>query len=291
MPLRLIYTSVQSMNRTARMKCAKDTVAICETGFYTSPNGKEIEIASALKNAVDGTVIYSEENPPRGDAATAAETTSIEVHNQTTFDAILNLERGGYRNIACLNFASARNPGGGFLTGAQAQEEALARASGLYPCLLKAREYYERNRAHQSAIYLDLVIYSPLVPFFRDDSGALLERPILASVITAPAPNAAAVMQNEPHHATTIESALKRRAGLILQVAQAHNIKCLVLGAWGCGVFRNDPKVVSKSFADLLKGDGKFGGVFTKVVFAVFDRSEGQVIFRAFQDTFRGVNA
>ena len=79
-----------------------------------------------------------------------------------------------------------------------AQEEALAYASGLYKCLAAVPEFYERNRAFGSSIYLDEVIFSPAVPFFRDDYGTLLETPFRASVITAAAPNARAVRENEP---------------------------------------------------------------------------------------------
>jgi uncharacterized protein (TIGR02452 family) len=174
------------------------------------------------------------------------------------------------------------------LTGAQAQEEALARSSALYPCLLQAPQYYERNRANRSTIYLDLVIYSPLVPFFRNDEGVLLEQPALASVITAPAPNAGAVLQNEPQNAGAIEPALRRRAELVLTIARAHGIERLILGAWGCGVFRNDPKLVATVFADMLKPTGKFAGAFQQVTFAVFDRSVGEATYWAFADQFKG---
>jgi uncharacterized protein (TIGR02452 family) len=73
--------------------------------------------------------------------------------------------------VAVLNFASARNPGGGFLNGAQAQEEALCRASALYTCLLQARGFYDHHRAHRDPFYTDRVIHSPAVPVFRDDKG------------------------------------------------------------------------------------------------------------------------
>jgi uncharacterized protein (TIGR02452 family) len=274
------------MNRDNRTKSAKETVSICEAGFYLAPSGNRIEIATAARHATDGTVMYSPENLPQCGEFKQPSQTTIEVANETTFEALQRLDgRGGH--IGCLNFASAKNPGGGFLNGSQAQEEALARSSALYPCLLKAPQYYERNRANHSAIYLDLLIYSPLVPFFRNDAGVLLEHPILASVITAPAPNAGAVMQNEPKNAPAIEPALRRRAELVLSVASAHNIDVLVLGAWGCGVFRNDPRMVAAIFADLLKPSGKFANTFSKVVFAVFDRTAEQQTFQAFQDVFR----
>ena len=269
------------------MEWAKETVAICEAGFYLAPSGKRVEIATAVKKAVAGTVLYSPENTPQPKDCQSAVATVIEVINETACEAITRLQaQGGH--VGCLNFASAKNAGGGFLTGAQAQEEALARSSALYPCLLQAPQYYERNRANRSTIYLDLVIYSPQVPFFRNDEGVLMEQPALASIITAPAPNAGAVIQNEPQNAGAIEPALRRRAELILTIGQAHGIERLVLGAWGCGVFRNDPKLVATVFADLLKPAGKFAGTFSQVVFAVFDRSEGATTHQAFAEQFSG---
>lgn len=201
--------------------------------------------------------------------------------NETTFRGLAKVAvRGGH--IACLNFASARNPGGGFLGGAQAQEEALARASALYHCLLAAPEYYERNRGNRSAVYLDLVIFSPQVPFFRTDAGDLLKKPVLASVITAPAPNRGAVAENEPGNLPLIETALRRRAEMVLHIAQAHGVERIVLGAWGCGVFRNDAVKVASVFANLIKPPGRFARVFRDVLFSVYDRVEPPLTLRAF---------
>ena len=272
------------------MEWAKEAVAICEAGFYLAPSGKRVEVAAMAKSAAEGTVIYSPDDTPPPSENRKPSPTIFEVVNETTFNALARREASG-GHVGCLNFASAKNPGGGFLTGAQAQEEALARSSALYQCLLKAPQYYERNRANRSLIYLDLIIYSPMVPFFRNDEGILLERPMLASVITAPAPNAGAVMQNEPQNSAAIEPALRRRAELVLSIAKAHRIDRLVLGAWGCGVFRNDPQIVAAIFADLLKPASKFAGAFPHVVFAVFDRSEGETTYRAFAEVFNGGTA
>jgi uncharacterized protein (TIGR02452 family) len=266
---------------------ARQTVVICEAGFYDSPSGKRVNITDELTKAKAGTVLYSPENVPVAPTLEAKRPTRIDVRNETTFQALERLAPACDGHLACLNFASAKNPGGGFLNGSLAQEEALACASGLYPCLLKAPEYYERNRANRSALYLDLVIYSPLVPFFRDDTGALIEKRILASVITAPAPNAGAITLNEPASLSQIELTMRRRAELVLEIAKAHQVDQLVLGAWGCGVFRNDPKTVAHIFADFLKPAGKFAGVFDDVVFAVFDRSEGEATYRAFAEEFK----
>jgi uncharacterized protein (TIGR02452 family) len=278
------------MTRDKRAAVAKQTVATCDAGFYEVSNGLRVNIADALGMATAGTVLHSRETPPIVCATETTRATSFEVRNETTFQALARLAASGSGHLACLNFASAKNPGGGFLNGSLAQEEALASASGLYPCLLKAPEYYERNRANRSALYLDLVIFSPHVPFFRNDAGALLDKPILASVITAPAPNAGAIAQNEPANRSQVVPTLRRRAEMVLAVASSHQVDRLVLGAWGCGVFRNDPKIVARVFADLLKPPGKFSGVFDEVAFAVFDRSERLETFRSFADTF-GLNA
>jgi len=262
-----------------------ETVAICEKGFYLTPEGQRVQISKEIAHAKSGTRLYSPEIAPDACENIQQVETRMSVFNETAFSAIRRLAGSG-AHAGCLNFASAKNPGGGFLGGAEAQEEALARASALYPCLLMAPEYYERNRASRSCIYLDVAIFSPLVPFFRDDAGTLLEEPILASVITAPAPNAGAVARNEPENLAHVEPALMRRARLVLEIARAHQVRKLILGAWGCGVFRNDPGLVATVFAKLLQSPVYFNNVFDEVVFAVFDKTPHQETYRAFEAVF-----
>lgn len=276
------------MKRHERATMAKQTVAICEAGSYESPKGVRVSIADDLAKAKAGTVIYSPEKKPLVGASDHKRETRFTAKNETTFEAVARLSALSGGHVACLNFASAKNAGGGFLNGSLAQEEALACASGLYLCLLRAPEYYERNRANRSALYLDLLIFSPLVPFFRNDNGLLLDKPVLASVITAPAPNAGAIAQNEPANLKHIAATMRGRAELVLAVATAHRVDRLVLGAWGCGVFRNEPRTVAAIFAELLKPPGPFAGAFDEIAFAVLDRSEGQSTFRAFSEQFKG---
>jgi uncharacterized protein (TIGR02452 family) len=191
---------------------------------------------------------------------------------------------GGH--LGCLNFASAKRPGGGFLGGAQAQEESLARASGLYPCLQTHPEYYQRNKEFHSPLYLDIILYSPLVPFFRDDNGGWFDAPLLASVITAAAPNASALREQKKFDAEDVAEVLRHRSDFVLAIAAHHQIDCLVLGAWGAGVFGNDPALVAKIFADLLRGP--YAGAFGEVVFAVLGTRETSVNHKAFADVFGG---
>jgi len=275
-----------SMKRTSRSQFARETLAICEAGFYSAPSGRVVQIAETLRQAVSRTVLLSQETPLDHGTPAPSIATSFSVTAETAIEALRRMAKDPMGHLACLNFASAKNPGGGFLGGAEAQEESLARSSGLYPCLLAAPGYYEGNRGCRTTLYLDLAIWSPGVPFFRDDSGALLEEPVLASVITAPAPNAGAVARNEPHRIPEIEPTLRRRGAFVLAIAAAHGVRRLVLGAWGCGVFRNDPKMVARAFGDLLLGSGRFAGVFDEVVFAIYDRSADQSALKPFEEVF-----
>ncbi len=195
----------------------------------------------------------------------------------------------GVVDLALLNFASARTPGGGFLSGARSQEEDLARASALYPCLLSQPAFYEANEASRSMLYTDHVIGSPGVPFFREGTRWLPE-PFLASVITAPAPNARHHLARSRHGASEVRDALRRRAGAVLAVARDLGCRTVLLGAWGCGVFRNDPDDVADAFAHWMWG-GVFGGAFDRIVFGIHDTGRDQRVMRAFDDRFRGGDA
>jgi uncharacterized protein (TIGR02452 family) len=203
----------------------------------------------------------------------------VEVTNESSLAAVRRL--GG--DVACLVFASARNPGGGFLNGAQAQEESLARGSALYLCLRAAGDFYAHHRAHPELTYSDRVIYSPSVPVFRDDKGAVLTVPYPVSFLTAAAPNRSAIARSQPQHLPDLPAVLARRASRVLAVAAAHGHRRLVLGAWGCGVFGNDPATVATAFAAALRRSPWFD----EVVFAVLDRQPATPTHAAFTRALR----
>jgi uncharacterized protein (TIGR02452 family) len=257
---------------------AADTVAITDRGGYQSPSGKRVDFSAALRAMYDGTILYTPEDlralvaslaPPEPRAKTR-----IEVTGETTGAALARLivdER--CEDVLALNYASAKNPGGGFLGGAKAQEEDLARVSTLYASQITKRNYYDANRAEDSMLYTDHAIYSPSVVFFRDERHALLESPFVASIVTMPAPNAGEHFRRHPDDVTGVRDALERRIAYVLSIARAHHQRVLVLGAWGCGVFRNDPDLVATLFANALAHE-QFAGAFERVVFAVYDRKE-----------------
>ncbi|XVV15224.1 TIGR02452 family protein [Actinoplanes sp. CA-131856] len=248
---------------------ARESVAIAERGGYAG-----VSLGDQVSRSVAGTRLYGPDEviavPPP-----VAGVPVVEVRNESTLAATRRL--GG--DLACLVFASARNPGGGFLNGAKAQEESLARSSALYPTLLAAGDFYAHHRARPELTYSDRVIYSPAVPVFRDDRGDLLPDAYPVSFLTAAAPNRAAIARSQPERLPAVPAILARRARRVLQVAAANGHRRLVLGAWGCGVFGNDPVEVAAAFAGALAACPWF----EHVTFAVLDRGRGAPTYAAFE--------
>ncbi|MEU3339338.1 TIGR02452 family protein [Streptomyces sp. NPDC006668] len=266
---------------SARLRgIAHETEQIVAAGAYRAPDGRDVSIAAAVAAARAGTAMYGPD-PIRTPQAVSAET-FLEVTGESSLEAARRV--GG--EVAVLNFASARNPGGGFLKGAQAQEEALCRASALYTCLLQAPEFYEHHRAHRDPFYTDRVIHSPAVPVFRDDHGRLLDEPFTAGFLTAAAPNAGVVRRTTPERAAELPQALTTRAERVLETAAAQGYRRLVLGAWGCGVFQNDPAQVAGAFRALFGPGGRFAATFEHVTFGILDRTAGQTVRATFVRAF-----
>jgi uncharacterized protein (TIGR02452 family) len=267
---------------SARLRgIASETERIVAAGAYRAPDGTEVPLAGAVEAARASTRMYGPA-PVAVVPATDAEPL-FEVTGESSLEAARRLAGAP---VAVLNFASARNPGGGYLNGAQAQEEALCRASALYTCLLEARGFYDHHRAHRDPFYTDRVVHSPAVPVFRDDRGAFRPRPYLAGFLTAAAPNAGVVRRTAPERAGELRGALAVRAERVLETAAAHGYRRLVLGAWGCGVFQNDPADVAGAFRALLEPGGRFGRAFEHVVFGVLDRTRGATVRAAFARAF-----
>lgn len=253
--------------RADAARMGREAVAIIRAGFYES-RGKRVEMVDLLRRARDGTESY-----PPGTNCPLPEpqgrTTQIEVVNTTTLAAARDLQCAGGRPAA-LNFAAATHPGGGFLIGARAQEEGLCWSSGLYECL-DGNDMYDFHRARDDSLYTDYVLYSPDVPVFRGRDGTLLEETWPCSFLTSPAPFAGRLLDEHPERESELPGAFRSRIAKVLAVAIHHGHEELVLGAWGCGAFRNDPKVVAPLFGEAIRGP--FRGVFSKVVFAIRDWS------------------
>ncbi|MCX5402167.1 TIGR02452 family protein [Streptomyces sp. NBC_00102] len=273
---------------SARMRAlARETETIVDEGRYRTSAGCEVTIGSAVAAALSGTALYGP-GPVETPVLDSDRATGFEVTGESSLRAARRMSGEGTGRIAVLSYASARNPGGGYLNGARAQEEDLCRGSALHATLLRAPEYYAHHRANRSAFYTDRVIHSPGVPVFRDDRGALLDTPYLVGFLTSPAPNAGVIRRQTPEEADRVPAALASRAERVLEVAAAHGYRRLVLGAWGCGVFQNEPAQVADAFGGLLTGGGRFAGHFEQIVFGVLDRAPDSTTRAAFAARFPG---
>jgi uncharacterized protein (TIGR02452 family) len=278
------------MKKSTRAEKAQETLQIIEQGYYRV-NQEVVNIKASIALTDAESILYRPEDfdtlmpviAQKAAAATAS--TKIEVINTTVLDAAAAMRHLDGKK-GCLNFASAKNPGGGFLGGAVAQEESLAMSSVLYGTLSKHFEMYEYNRARPTLLYSDHMIWSPDCAVMRDDNGALLAAPYPVSFITSPAVNLGAIMNNRPHERSQTEDVMMRRMDRVLGVFLHHDIRHLLLGAWGCGVFRNDPKDIARYFGSWLLNDGKYSHCFDSITFAVLDKNATGPNITAFREVF-----
>lgn len=250
-------------------------VEACHAGYYVK-DGQKIDWRDMVQTACAAKLsIRPTDQLPHAEHPKFAET-KIQVTNETTLGAAKRLVEKGFRPLA-LNFANGIKPGGGFLRGAKAQEEALCRSSALYPTLI-GDPMYEEHALRPLPDSSDWAIYSPDVPVFRTDDGINLPKPWLLSFITCAAPYAPAIGTQEA------ANLLKKRIHRILAIAKAYGHTELILGAWGCGVFENDPHRTAKDFRHALEHE--FSGVFSGVVFAITDWSRQRDYLGPFRDVF-----
>lgn len=260
---------------------AERTLRIIQTGTY-EVNGKTIYVKEEIGDCNFDTKTYSPEALDALRDKTIPgknEKTEIVVQNASTIAAILHYN--DKLKTAVLNFASAKNPGGGFMGGAVAQEESLARSSSLYASQTKETTLYDFNRKQSSFLYSDYMIYSPGVVFWMNDEGELLDPPVMVDVITSPAPNKGAMLQHgRKKEIDNIESVFKNRMDKVLALAASKDVERIVLGAWGCGVFRNEYEDVASWFAEII--ENKYRNTFKQIVFAIYGRKndESVKIFR-----------
>ena len=178
---------------------------------------------------------------------------------------------------AVLNFASYNNPGGNFINGSKAQEECLCHESYLYNVLKGRIGYYKINHKNKNrSLYTDRALYSPNVRFTKECKD------VFCDVITCAAPNKTAAQKYYDVSDEENSEVLKERIEFILKIAQDNGVDNLILGAYGCGVFGQDPLEVAKIFKEFLSGKYK---CFNKVIFAIPNRLE--MNYRCFKRIFK----
>lgn len=250
---------------TSRERAAglgRTAVVAIETGSYPSAAGHAINWRDAVARACGAKISLPPDAPLPESRSARFPQTRVQVSNETTLAAARRLTDDGERVLA-LNFANGIHPGGGFLSGACAQEEVLCRSSALYGTLLGDPMYAAHGQRPQPDS-TDWAILSPDVPVFRDDDGTALEQPWPLSILTCAAPYAPRIGQ--PQAGDLLQARIRR----VLAIARAYEYSALVLGAWGCGAFGNHPARTACDFHTALTEQA---GAFGEVVFAIADWS------------------
>ena len=275
------------MDRTKNVEVFLDTKACYE---------KMPVLREAVKMATKAQkVILESDELPTQDRERYAEPATVIVSKKRTMEAAAAYT--GQR-VAVLNFASASNPGGGVVNGASAQEECLCRVSTLYPSLNSAgpwQLFYGPHRAVRNPIHNDDIIYTPGVMVFKADT----DEPSLLSeadwypvdVITCAAPNLnsnAGARYNPGDAGTQVslnyaeqKAVHEKRLRRILEVALSEDADVVILGAFGCGAFRNDPKAVAEASFSVI---GEYAHAFRTIEFAIYCPPGREENYKRFQE-------
>lgn len=251
-------------------KNAKTHIELCEKYF-----------PQKIEECVKDTKIYGPVfccNKPSRDLDT-----KIILLDDTSENAVKRFYHDG--KIAVLNFASYKHPGGRFLDGSMAQEEALCHRSILYSVLSRIPEYYEwNNKNKNNGLYTNRALYTPNVLFNQFESMQDLYE---GDVITCAAPNFTAGLKYRRVSYEMNQNELIDRITFVLEVAKDNEVDTLILGAFGCGVFGQSPDMVANIFKDRLLST--HFRCFNKVVFAVpFTLSPSN--YMAFKKVFEGID-
>lgn len=179
---------------------------------------------------------------------------------QTDSVSALFLDECKNKKVCVLNFASYKNPGGMFLNGSSAQEESLCHESFLYNVLKEQKDYYDYNKKHlNKGMYLNRALYSPNILFQHNGQEKYVD------VLTCASPNYSVALNYGNFTLEENQQALISRINFVKDILADNKIDVAVLGAFGCGVFKQDPANVAK----LWKENGL---PVEKVIFAIIDK-------------------
>ena len=214
-----------------------------------------------IKNSVDNTKLYDDNNL-KIKKLKQKFAPDVSLIDATTSAAIFKYAQGTQK-VCALNFASFTHPGGGYIIGSHAQEEALCADSCLYNVLSEFQEYYEYNKEHQhNGLYENRALYSPKVIFNSKNMKAKCD------ILTCASPNKNLFIDNGNKN----KKALKSRIKFILNIIREEHPDIVILGAFGCGAFGQNPKAVSNYFYEMID---EYLQEDIKVIFAIPKSNNG----------------
>lgn len=266
------------MGRTENVEIFEHTRKLCQTNT---------DLFAAIRNANQAQEVILETDSitrpkPRFEAPA-----KIIVSGKRSFEAA---QTYGNLRTCVLNFASATNPGGGVVWGSTAQEECLCRCSTLYANLTARklwRPFYEAHRAQNNPLYNDDCIYTPDAVVFKTDTRDPKLLPQDAwwneNVITCAAPNLRTDRDGTVRVRISNDELYKlhiKRMRRILDIAAQKGNDAVILGAYGCGAFKNPPTVVATAMRQIIE---EYRYHFRVIEFAVYCSPRDDQNYRVFQ--------
>jgi uncharacterized protein (TIGR02452 family) len=250
-----------------RIRILQKTFTALRTLQYNAPNGHIVSLAE-LPPLRTKPFVCLNPCPVYPDSVAAGGHTEVGVLTLDTFEAAY-LYKSLYADerVAVLNFANAIRPGGGVLGGCAAQEEELCRRSNLYLALHSVAATYPLEHTKTSRFQ---GLYTEDVSVLREVSYSFLPAPFQTDVITLAAIDLNGDLAFGQSEAFSKITAARIEAGF--QVAAEHGVKTLVLGAFGCGVFRNPPEIIARLYMQILTT--KFPRTFSRVIFAIIMKND-----------------
>jgi len=265
-----------------RVKILRETMKAAENGCYDLEE-REVKLPFTFEQ-IKEVKLYTPEQIAQLPEQDISEPKSLRItlRNQDTLEAAFELHqrrKENEREVLVLNFANPHRPGGGIRSRPGTQEEHLCVKTTVL-CSLETEEawpFYRTNLDCGTQAQTDTILFSPNTLVIRNPDLSLREDPFPVAVMTVSAPIASRMEASE---LPDLERILSRRIRGMLRAATAEGYTRLVLGAWGCGNFGNDPELVAKLFHEALQG------CFEEVTMAVFDNSEDQYRYSCFEKYF-----
>ena len=283
-----------------RIEVYRNTLDIVRCGQYETSDGTRVLLDNA-ETLITGSRFYTPELSETINGL-GQFVTHVEVVNADCL-AIARSLTSEYDDVCVLNLANRRNPGGGVISGCGAQEEYLFRCSDYYRSLYQFAHYAEQYGLPLSAKYRYPMdrnfggIFSPGVTIFRDSEEKgypLLLQPWKVNMIAVAGMNRPALeyINDEPRVASYLVSGVKNKMRTIFRIARENNQKTLVLGALGCGAFRNPPRHTAEMFREVME-EPEFSGAFKHICFAIKEdhNSRGAGNYAPFAEVFSGFNS
>ena len=271
--------------REDNVKIFTDTEKLCKTNE---------KLMNAIEMSNKNQKLILEKEKIEVDRKVFEKPCKILVTKNRTFESSMQYPE---KNVAVLNFASATNPGGGVVNGSSAQEECLCRCSTLYFNLIEEKMkngFYVSHRKQKNPLHNDDIIYTPEVVIFKTDTSypKLMKKENwqTVNVITCAAPNLRERPSNamNPHAGDRavklkpieLENLLTSRIKRIFDVAAQNENEVLILGAFGCGAFRNPPEIVAKVFIKVMQ---EYLHHFDTIEYAVYHTEREKANYEVFQ--------